>query len=76
MPYFVYRVSADRNTLTEVEVFDKFKPAKDLCRDMRKSQAPDDTDSVRMIFAEDKKMAEGLMKAKNQPSSPLEEWEA
>jgi len=75
MPYFVYRVSADKKTLTPVETFDGFKPARDLCRSLRKDQSPEDTDTIRMTFANSRKEAEGLLRAVHKPSSPLEEWE-
>lgn len=76
MPYFVYRVSADRKQLDQIEVHDKFKPAKDLCRQLRQKQAPESTDAIRMVFAKDKREAEVLLSNTHKPSSPLEEWEA
>lgn len=75
MPYYVYRLSADRKTLTQIEVHDKFRDAKNQARDLRKSQEPGSTDIIRVIFAEDKREAELLLKEANKPSSPLEEWE-
>ena len=76
MPYFVYRQSVDRKKLTQIEVFDKFKPAMLKCRELRQSQAPENNDSIRMVFAKDQKMAESLLSSKHKPSGPLEEWEA
>lgn len=75
MPYFVYRLSPDRKTLTQIEVHDKFRDAKLQARDLRKQQKPGDTDAIRVIFASDKREAELLLKEANKPSSPLEEWE-
>jgi len=74
MPYFVYRVTRER-ALTALEVFEEFKPAKDFCRQQRKAQARDDSDNIRLIFAEHKKEAEMLLREKHKPSGPLEEWE-
>lgn len=76
MPYFVFRVSTDKKNLTELDVFDQFKPAKKLCRGMRKEQAAEDTDTIRMVHAQNKKEAKMLLSEKHKPSSPLEEWEA
>lgn len=76
MPYFVFRVSTDKKNLTELEVFDKFKPAKELCREMRKEQSAEDMGTIRMVHAKDKKEAKMLLGEKHKPSSPLEEWEA
>jgi len=75
MPYFVCRIAKDK-TLDLVEVKDKFAEAKALCRDLRKTQEPGDTDSIRMIFAKDQKEARRLLTSRREPSSPLEEWEA
>ena len=76
MPYYVYRVSADRKDLVEIDVFDTFVPAKDMCRQLRQAEAPESTDAIRMVFAKNPKEARGLLSAKHQPSSPLEEWGA
>ena len=76
MPYYVYRISADRQKLTPIQVFDHFQPAKAHCRSLRLDKAADDHSTVRMVFAKDEKTAEGLLRAKHKPSGPLEEWEA
>jgi len=76
MPYFVFRVSIDKKILTELDVFDKFIPAKDYCRDLRKKQPAGESDIIRMVHAKDKKEAKMLLGEKHKPSSPLEEWEA
>jgi hypothetical protein len=75
MPYFVFRISEDRQ-LTLLKVFEKFKEAKDLCRQLRQAQAADDKDLVRMTFAKDEQEARRLLSDRRAPSSPLEEWEA
>ena len=76
MPYFVFRVSIDKKILTELDVFDKFIPAKDHCRDLRKKQLAGGSDIIRMVHAKSKKEAKMLLGEKHKPSSPLEEWEA
>lgn len=75
MPYFVFRVSADRQ-LKLVNTFEKYKEAKDLCRELRASESPDNPNMIRMAFAETETQAKHLLAEKRQPSSPLEEWEA
>lgn len=76
MPYFVFRVSIDKKDLTELEVFEKFMPAKNYCRELRKEQPAGDTDTIRMVHAKNTKEAKMLLGEKHKPSSPLEEWEA
>lgn len=75
MPYFVYRVPQDRQNLCYIETYERFKDAKDQCRELRKEQQSGDTDSVRLIFAKDQREAEALLSKKNKASSPTEEWE-
>ena len=76
MPYFVFQISADRR-LMPLKVFDKFKDAKDLCRELRQAQAADGgKDQIRMTFAKDEQEARRLLGNRRAPASPLEEWEA
>ena len=75
MPYFVFRISAG-SAPALVSRFDKYKEAKDLCRELRQKESPDDPNAIRMTFAEDEIKAKRLLTDKHQPSSPLEEWEA
>ena len=75
MPYFVFRISANRE-LKLVKTLEKYKEAKDLCRELRLSESPDNPNAVRMAFAETEVKAKHLLAEKRQPSSPLEEWEA
>ena len=74
MPYFVYEISPDRK-LAYVEVFDEYKSAKNLCRDKRKAGELTKGHELRMVFAKNQKEAEGLLKEKRKPSTPIEEWE-
>ncbi len=75
MPYFVFKISADRQ-FTLVKSCEKYNEAKDLCRELRIAESPDNPNGVRMAFAEDEAKARRLLMDKRQPSSPLEEWEA
>lgn len=75
MPYFVYRISAERK-LSLVKVYDKFQEAKDVCRKMRAEMPANSIEQVRMTFAKTEKEAKRLLSEKREPSSPLEEWEA
>ena len=75
MPYYVFRITEDRK-LTPLNVFEKFKEAKDLCRQLRQAQTADDKDMIRMTFAKDEQEARRLLSDRRAPSTPLEEWEA
>ena len=75
MPYYVFRIAEDRK-LTPLNVFEKFKEAKDLCRQLRQAQTADDKDMIRMTFAKDEQEARRLLSDRRAPSTPLEEWEA
>jgi hypothetical protein len=74
MPYFVYEISPERK-LNYVEVFDDYRSAKNLCRDRRKTGEIEKGHELRMVFANNQKEAEGLLKQKRKPSTPIEEWE-
>jgi hypothetical protein len=74
MPYFVYKVNQDRS-VEYLENFDDFKSAKTLCRDKREALTPEDTYTVRLVFAKNKKEAENLLRTPRKPSTPVEEWE-
>ena len=75
MPYFVFKVSPGAS-LVLVKSLEKYKDAKELCRELRLAESPDNPNSIRMAFAEDEPKAKRLLMDKRQPSSPLEEWEA
>ena len=75
MPYFVFRLSPDKG-LSLVKSCEKYKEAKDLCRELRVAESPDNPNGVRMAFAENEAQAKRLLADKRPPSSPLEEWEA
>ncbi len=75
MPYFVFRILVDKQ-LKLVKTCEKYNEAKDLCRELRIAESPDNPNAVRMAFAENEIKAKHLLAEKRQPSSPLEEWEA
>lgn len=76
MPYYVFRISADKKNLTLIDTYAKFAEAKNACRDLRKQQVQHDTDLIRMTFANSEKDAKRLLTEPRKESTPLEEWEA
>lgn len=76
MPYYVFRIAADKKTLTLVNTFDKYKEAKETCRTLRAAAPAGGPDAIRMAFAATERDAKRLLADRRQPSSPLEEWEA
>jgi hypothetical protein len=76
MPYYVFRLTADKKNLTLLETCSRFAEAKDACRTLRKNQGPNDTDLIRMAFAASEKEAKRLLTDPRKESSPIEEWEA
>jgi len=75
MPYFVFRVLPEKK-LQLVNSFTKYPEAKELCRQLRMAESPNDPTMFRISFAEDEIKAKRLISEKHKPSSPLEEWEA
>ena len=75
MPYFVFKILPDKQ-FALVKSCTQYKEAKDLCRELRQAEFPDNPNAVRMAFAEDEPKARRLLAEKRLPSSPLEEWEA
>jgi hypothetical protein len=75
VPYFVFRINPEKQ-LQLVKAFVGYKEAKDLCRELRIAESPDNPNAVRMAFAEDEAKAKRLISDKRLPGAPLEEWEA
>lgn len=75
VPYFVFRINPEKQ-LQLVKAFAGYKEAKDLCRELRIAESPDNPNAVRMAFAEDEAKAKRLISDKRLPGAPLEEWEA
>ncbi|RMD68655.1 MAG: hypothetical protein D6819_08890 [Gammaproteobacteria bacterium] len=60
MPYFIYRISPQKQ-LALVRSFAKYQEARQLARSLRASQAPEDRDTIKIIFAKDAEEAERLL---------------
>jgi len=73
MPYFVFKIDADRR-LEHLETFGVFREAMQFCRARRAAQAPGEDYTVRMVFAQDVTEARRLL-GTPRPNSPVEEWE-
>lgn len=76
MPYYVFRITADKKQLTLLNTCAKYPEAKNMCRDLRIQQGPNDTDLIRMAFAQNERDAKRLLTEPRKESSPIEEWEA
>lgn len=61
MPYYVFDIRSPRR-LAFVEAFEAYRDAKTFARERRRSLAPEDDCTVRMIFAPSKEQAERLLK--------------
>jgi len=66
MPYFLYRITADRK-LNLIDTFEKFQDAKARARQMRAEASDGSTDTIRMIFAETAKKAQLLLSDARNP---------
>lgn len=75
MPYFVFRIAADRQHRL-LGTFEKYPEAKAACRELRTKESPNDPNAIRMAFAKSEYEAKRLLSERRTPSSPLEEWEA
>jgi hypothetical protein len=75
MPYYVFRLSPDQQPEL-IDSYAKFQEAMKAARELRKTEGPGATKTVRMAFGENEKDARRLLAEKRKPSTPLEEWEA
>ncbi len=75
MPYFVFRISADRKHIL-IGSYEKYPEAKAVCRELRTKESPDNPNAIRMAFGKTEYEAKRLLAEPRKPSSPLEEWEA
>jgi hypothetical protein len=75
MPYYVFRLSPDQQPEL-IDSYAKFQEAMKAARELRKTEGPGATKTVRMAFGENEKDARRLLTEKRKPSTPLEEWEA
>ena len=60
MPYFLYRISQDKK-LHCLDKYAKYKEARDRARAVRGELAKDDSDTIRVIFANNENEAEILL---------------
>jgi hypothetical protein len=75
MPYFVFRLAPGQPPQL-VSTFEKYMDAKNLCRELRARESPDDPNTIRMAHATSEYEARRLLVEKRKPGTPLEEWEA
>jgi hypothetical protein len=75
MPYYVFRLSPDQQPEL-IDSYAEFQEAMKAARELRKTEGPGATRTVRMAFGENEKDARRLLTEKRKPSTPLEEWEA
>jgi hypothetical protein len=75
MPYFVFRIGADRQH-SLIGAYDKYPEAKKVCRELREKESPGNPNAIRMAFGKTVYEAKRLLAEPRKPSSPLEEWEA
>lgn len=75
MPYYVFRLSPDQPPEL-IDSFARFQEAMKAARELRRSEGPGATRTIRMAFGESEKEARRLLTEKRKPSTPLEEWEA
>jgi hypothetical protein len=61
MPYYVYKIHPPKR-LEYMDAFDTYREAKVFTRTKRKELSPEDTCTVRMIYAPSKEQAERLLK--------------
>jgi hypothetical protein len=71
----VFRLSPDQQPEL-IDSYAKFQDAMKAARELRKTEGPGATRTVRMAFGENEKDARRLLTEKRKPSTPLEEWEA
>jgi hypothetical protein len=60
VPYYVYKIHPPKR-LEHMDVFDTYRDAKVFTREERKKLGPEDSCTVRMIFAPGKEQAERLL---------------
>lgn len=76
MPYFIFRLSNNTQSIELVESIDKFPPAKKYTRDLRQQLSDQgSTDIIQMMFGEKMEDAKRLIRTKHKATSPVEEWE-
>ena len=73
MPYFIYKIDKQANSIEQLDSFVSFKEAKTKVREIRAS-LDDDAVIAKIIFADNQEEAEARLKEKRTPPI-LKEWE-
>lgn len=77
MPYFVFQVEgADpaSHDIGFLQVFENYRDARTLAREERAKRPDADPKAVRVVFAESRELAEGLLRQRRE-APILQEWE-
>ncbi|MBC6414555.1 MAG: hypothetical protein GDA45_06720 [Chromatiales bacterium] len=75
MPYFIYKISKqpEESKIEKLDCYTSFKEAKNQVRKIR-ANLTSDTDTARIIFADNQQEAEAKLSEKRTPPV-LKEWE-
>ena len=73
MPYFIYKIDKQTNSMKQLDCFTSFKEAKTEVRKIRAS-LEGDAIIAKIIFADNQEEAEAKLKEKRTPPI-LKEWE-
>ena len=73
MPYFIYKIDKQADSIEQLDCFMSFKEAKTKVREIRAS-LEDDAIIAKIIFADNQEQAEAKLKEKRMPPI-LKEWE-
>ena len=77
MPYFVFQVEGanpESRTINFLQAFENYREARASARDERARQPGVGPESVRVVFAESRELAEGLLRQRREAPT-LREWE-
>jgi len=67
MPYYLYQIALDKKLTYCDHMFDSYKEAKLLARQMRGEQAETDQSTIKVIFAKNQEEAEDLLLTPGKP---------
>lgn len=77
MPYFVFQVEGtnpESRVINFLQVFESYRDARTLAREERAKQPDAGPEAVRVVFAESRELAEGLLRQRRE-APILKEWE-
>lgn len=74
MPYFIYRIKQDRTVSYTDLAFDQYQLAKNKAREIRLEQSPDDTDTIKVVFAKTPLEAVELLLTPGKPRPKGEDY--